>query len=98
MIFKLAAMHNGIKANGYVVTNSSSCAQVGSMYHSAILNVSVITDMYIVHIAPYHRVEPNRAIISHHYIAYNGAVHGNKTIVSPSGVFIFYGEDERHKR
>ncbi len=61
------------------------------MYNGAILYIAVVANMYIIYIATYHRIKPDRAIIAYYHFAYYGGVFGNKTFFTKNGAFIFYG-------
>src|SRR5680860_105007 len=76
------AVNDGIMADGDIITNIGRGFLIGAMDHGAILHIDLVAHFYIMDITPYHRIEPNTALVAHTYLADKGRIFGDEAVVA----------------
>jgi len=84
-------------ADRYIITYFSGVLLKSTVYDGAVLHIHRIAHFNIMHIASYHRIEPDAAIVSHHHIAYHGCIGRNKTVFAEHGILAIDREYGCHK-
>jgi hypothetical protein len=81
---------------GYVIANSYRPFLIGAMDDDPILDVHIVADTDVMHIATHHGVEPNAAVIAHFHFANNSSIFSYETVFAKFRGEAFYGIDEGH--
>jgi hypothetical protein len=79
-------MYNGVMAYGNIISDDGLGAFIGAVNNGAILNIHFIPYAYAVYVAPHHGIEPDAAVVAHHYVANDSGIGSNKAIVSKLGI------------
>src|SRR5690606_8213406 len=85
IVLNSATMNNSIVGYRNIMTNNRLCLLVGTMNHSAILYVGVITYRNGVNITTYHSIKPYRTVVSHHDLTNHHGGISQKTILPKPG-------------
>jgi len=67
------------------------------MDDDAVLDIDLVADANAVDIAADDGVEPDAAFVAYLYVADDGGIGGDETVVSKFGEFTFDGEDGGHR-
>jgi hypothetical protein len=89
-------MYDGIVADGNIVPDNRLRFLIGGMYHYAILDIYLVADADTVDVASYDGIEPDAAFIANLYVAYDGGIGRDETILSKLWELAFDGEDSGH--
>jgi hypothetical protein len=93
---KRTAMYDGMMTNGNIIANSCATFLKGAVNAGSILYIDLVSQAYEIDITPYHRIEPDTAIVAHNGVADYSRVWGDKTIVSELRMYIIYGKNYWH--
>src|SRR5579859_1406260 len=77
-----ATMYDRIMSDGYIAADYCLGSFVCAMDNHAILYIHFISDPDDIDITPYYSIEPNAAIVPHHYITYDRSIGCDKAIFS----------------
>jgi hypothetical protein len=72
-------------ADGNIIADIRSTFLISTMDAGSILYIDPVADSDIVHIAPYHGIKPDAAIITSFHIANNGSIRSDESVFSKSG-------------
>src|SRR5688572_12172396 len=96
IIMQGASMYNSMMSNRNIIAYCCSIALVCAMNAGAILYIDFISHVYKIDVASDNCIKPDAAIISYYYIAYNGCIGSDKTIISELRVNVFYRKYDWH--
>lgn len=83
-------MYKRVVADRHIAANVCGRIVIRAMDHGAILDIGFVTDLYIVHITPDHRVKPNGAVIADFHVADYGCIGGDKAALAEGRGNILY--------
>lgn len=97
-IAQRAAMYDGVMADGDVVADDGPGFLVGGMDDDAVLDIDFVADADAVDVTADDGIEPDAAFIAYLYVADDGGIGSDETILAEFGEFTFDGENGGHRR
>jgi len=97
-ITQRATMYDGVMADGDVVPDDRLGFLVGGMDDDAILDIDLVADADAVDVTTDDGIEPDAAFIAYLYVADDGGIRSDETILSEFWEFTFDGENSGHRR
>src|SRR5690606_39720883 len=83
-------MYNSIMPNIDIIANFSTITLISTMNSYIILYIAVISYFYVIHISPYHSIEPYRTMFSNAYITYDSTIRSYKSMLINKRKAFFY--------
>lgn len=96
MIVNGTAMNDGQMSDAHIVADDGLRFFEGAMDDCIVLDINAVADADGINIAADNGVEPNRAVVAHNHIPYQGGIGGDETVLSHHRKNTMYGKNAGH--